>query len=76
MEFLDSPPIIPRDESENVAVVLAPDVNGDLSYYLIGREGLNSFDEFESTVKLMAKSIASPPEVKITPKPRRKRRRR
>ena len=76
VEFLDSPSIIPRDGSENVAVVLAPDVNGDLSYYLIGREGLNSFDEFESTVKLMAKSIASPPEVKIIPKPRRKRRRR
>ena len=75
VKFLDSPPIIPRDESENIAVVLAPNVNGELSYYLIGREGLNSFEEFESTVKLIAKSIASPPEVKITPKPQRRRRR-
>ncbi|HID56011.1 TPA: DUF4861 domain-containing protein [Candidatus Poribacteria bacterium] len=74
IQFLDLPPIVPKGETENVAVVLAPNVNGELSYYLIGREGLNSFEEFESAVKLIAKSIGYPPEVKITPKPQRRKR--
>jgi hypothetical protein len=76
VSFLDSPPIAPDVSGESYVVVLAPDVRGKVSYYLIGRRGIGSFEEFESAVKLISKSIAYPPEIKITPKPKVRRKRR